>query len=365
MRDSISPLCRMVGSVLFAAACLASGAAPAQVSTTSPVPMTHFFVVQPVDVCTDNPRLTTDCAYINSSFQTVPSSPTGANTLVGFLDPATGMLAHRNIWSQIGLDFRQTPVVQYNSTVSQTLKVDSCSSGTTGCTSGSFSTLAQQPGIANGATPTFPRNTTATTMNMFFVKNICSALNPNCTSGSVDGFSALNGNGIAIANLTFFPQSTGRPDTPAHEMGHNFADDHNTFGAGPSTNLMTAGSSRTVPLPLPAAGSKMDQWVLQVFPNGSAADLLTVGASCPSLSACNNQQGATQLSGFLNASPQATTSLFPPGEEGASTQTAAARQPSNNPPPIEFFIDVGFADACNASPVCANASLAEVVIVLT
>jgi len=113
MRDSISPLCRMVGSVLFAAACLASGAAPAQVSTTSPVPMTHFFVVQPVDVCTDNPRLTTDCAYINNSFQTVRSSPTGANTLVGFLDPATGMLAHRNIWSQIGLDFRHKRFLQH------------------------------------------------------------------------------------------------------------------------------------------------------------------------------------------------------------------------------------------------------------
>ena len=96
------------------------------------------------------------------------------------------MLAHRNIWSAVGIDLRQTPVVQYNSTASQTVKIQTLQpTGTTGCKSTSFSTLAQQPDIANGTsgTPTFPRNPNRTTMNMFFVKNICSASNPSCTSG--------------------------------------------------------------------------------------------------------------------------------------------------------------------------------------
>ena len=59
----------------WAAACFASGAAPAQVKTTSSVPATYFAVQQPVDVCTDTG---TGCAFINNKVQTVLSAPTRA-----------------------------------------------------------------------------------------------------------------------------------------------------------------------------------------------------------------------------------------------------------------------------------------------
>lgn len=352
----------------------------AAVGTTSAVPITQFFVVQPVDVCTD---AGTGCAYINNSLQTVLSAPYActvngvstkcANLLAGFNDPGTGMIAIRNIWSAIGIDARQTPVVQYSSTASQTLTINTCipAGGTTGCTSSSFSALAQQPGIANGTATTFPRASSPLTMNEFFVKNICSTTNttlPACTKGDLDGFGALNGNGSAIANLVFLPATTGRPDSRAHEKGHNFDLDHMTFGAGGSTNLMTTGSIRMVPGPTVTSQSKpSDLWVLEVSPNATsstALDLLTMETTGPG--GDGTQQGQAVLSGFLNATPQAFTSLNQGGEED-DVQTAAAspQTPSTNPPPFDFIIQSGYSAACQSSSICASASLAEVVIVLT
>jgi hypothetical protein len=363
--------------------------------------MTQFFVWQPVDVCTDNPRFRTDCAFINNNLETVLSSSYDcvangvdtkcANLYAGFIDPGTGMLAHRNIWSAVGLDFRQTPVVQYNSTASQSLKIDSCTSGTTGCTSSSFSTLAQQPDIStmtNPPTPpnvpTFPRSPSPTTINAFFVTNICSTSNTTCTTetprGDLDGFGALNGNAMAVANLVFLPATTGRPDTPAHEGGHTFALDHTIFGAGDTvpTNLMTAGGFRMVPTPtnVPGSAPLTAEWVLEVSPNGSALDFLTTGGSCTSIDPTDpdypncTQQTAALLSGFLNATPQAAALVCPTfGCEEESVQTAAAASPSTthrHPAPIAIQISGGFSDACfNNSPVCANAFLAKVVIALT
>jgi hypothetical protein len=372
--------------LLAAAACLPSGAALAAacctVSTTSAVPMTHFFVWQPVDVCTD---AGTSCAYINNNLQTILSAPyncvaNGVNTKcanlnVGWIDPGTGMIAHRNIWSAVGLDFRQTPVVQYNSTASQTLKIDSCTSGTTGCKSSAFSALAQQPAISTMTNPptspnvpTFPRSSGPTNINAFFVKNICSTTNATCTTasprGDLDGFGALNGNAMAIANLVFLPATTGRPDTPGHEGGHAFDLDHTTFGAGGSTNLMTAGGSRMIPIPtnVPQSSPVTAQWVLEESPNAtpsSALDLLTPGTAGD-----GTQQGQALLSGFLNATPAASALICPTfgcGED-AAVQTAAAASPSS---PTEFQIQQGFSDDCFNSSVCANVSLAEVDLVLT
>jgi hypothetical protein len=378
MRDSKSRPCRGVWSFLLAAAaCLPSGAALAAacctVSTTSAVPMTHFFVWQPVDVCTD---AGTSCAYINNNLQTILSAPyncvaNGVNTKcanlnVGWIDPGTGMIAHRNIWSAVGLDFRQTPVVQYNSTASQTLKIDSCTSGTTGCKSSAFSALAQQPAISTMTNPptspnvpTFPRSSGPTNINAFFVKNICSTTNATCTTasprGDLDGFGALNGNAMAIANLVFLPATTGRPDTPGHEGGHAFDLDHTTFGAGGSTNLMTAGGSRMIPIPtnVPQSSPVTAQWVLEESPNAtpsSALDLLTPGTAGDGVS----QQGQALLSGFLNPTPAAFTQLNQAEGGDATVQTAAA--PSNGALPAEFFNVVAYPNV---------AALAEMIIVLT
>ena len=401
MSDSKPHPSRMVWSFLLAAAaCLPSGAALAAacctVSTTSAVPMTHFFVWQPVDVCTD---AGTSCAYINNNLQTVLSSPyncvaNGVNTKcanlnVGWIDPGTGMIAHRNIWSAVGLDFRQTPVVQYNSTASQTLKIDSCTSGTTGCKSSAFSALAQQPAISTMTNPptspnvpTFPRSSGPTNINAFFVKNICSTTNTTCTTasprGDLDGFGALNGNAMAVANLVFLPATTGRPDTGGHEGGHAFDLDHNILGAGTSapggigaTNLMTAGGMRTIPIPtnVPGSSPPTAQWVLDVSPNAtssSALDLLTPGTQGDGVS----QQGQALLSGFLNSTPVTFAEICPTfgcGEDAAvqaaanSSQTAANSSSSAT----EFLISNGISGDCLYSPICNGASLAEVDYVLT
>jgi hypothetical protein len=353
---------------MSAAAWFASGAALAAPITTSAVPITQFFVMQPVDVCTD---AGTGCAYINNSFQTVLSAPYActangvstqcANILVDFIDPGTGMISLRNIFSAIGIDAKQTPVVQYNSTASQTLKVDSCmGSGTTDCMSSSLNTLLQQPGIANGAAPTFPRASSPLTINKFFVKNICSTANTTCTKGDLDGIGALNGNGSAIANLVFFPALAGRPDSGIHEGGHNFDLDHTTFGARGSTNLMTAGTARTVPGPTVTTTSKPSAaWVLEVSPNATpstALDLLTMGTKGDGVS----QQGQVLLSGFLQATPAALANLQQFSPEDASVQTAAA--PSNSAQPIEIYTVVAFTDVAD---VDSNVSLGEMIVVFT
>jgi hypothetical protein len=389
MGDSKSRPSRMVWSFLApVAACLASGAALAQVTTTSPVPLTYFLIQQPVDVCTDQG---TNCAFINNSLQTVLSSSytctaNGVNTkcaniFADFIDPVTGMLAGRNIAAAYGIDYRQTPVVQFNRTASQTVQVDSCTSGSTGCKSASFSALAQQPQLSTMTNPptqpnvpTFPRNGTPTVLNHFLVKNICSAAKQGCTIGDVVGFGALNGNGFATSNLMYFPASTGSPDAGGfHEEGHNLALDHLTLGAGGANNLMTAAAGmppRTVPNPLPPPGSKMDAWVTEIFPNASSPlDQLTVG-TCTSLASCNNQQGAVLLSGFLNASPSASTSLQPQFSDSASVNNA-----NKPPPPLPPHWVIGSgplccgfggdSSACRNSDICNHAYLAEAVIVLT
>ena len=112
--------------------------------------------------------------------------------------------------------------------------------------------------------------------------------------------------------------------------------------------------------------------MLEVSPNATsstALDLLTMGTKGDGVS----QQGQALLSGFLNATPSAFTSLNVP-EFDASVQTAAASpqaKPTNSPP-FDFVIQPGYSDACYpdyptfpSSSICANASLAEVVIVLT
>jgi hypothetical protein len=388
--------------LLLLTGAIAPGVALAAPSTTSAVPITHFVVVQPVDVCTNGG---TSCVIINNNSQTVLSAAyncvaNGVNTLcanlyAGFIDPATGMLAHRNAWSAIGIDFRQTPIVQYNNTASQALKIDTCTGGASGCTSGAFSTLIQQPGIANGTTaPTFPRNASPTTLNAFFVKNICStAITTSCTTttrGDVDGLGALNGNGMAIATLAFVPATGGHPDSFAHELGHNFAWDHTTFGAVGATNLMTAGGSRTIPGPtVTTASTPNAAWVREVSPNNAsptatfpALDLLTTGGTCTSINPLDSsyatctQQTAALLSGFLHATPAASALVCPSfGCGDASTPTAAAARPTTTttpPPPLSVDIRADLSGDCYpdypavpSSSICANAFLAKVVIVLT
>lgn len=93
-----------------------------------------------------------------------------------------------------------------------------------------------QPG--NGQHPN------STTVNMWFVQSL-----PAPPGSILFGQGWINANGVVIngTDVQNFNGGVGRPDTVAHELGHNFGLGHNTFGAGGAANLMTAGSVRSVP----------------------------------------------------------------------------------------------------------------------
>ena len=78
--------------------------------------------------------------------------------------------------------------------------------------------------------PTAPRNTDASTINMFFVSN----LNPPASGGALYGISWIGNNGVAIGGNTFFAPTPlqARPDTIAHELLHDLGLDHDTSERG-------------------------------------------------------------------------------------------------------------------------------------
>ncbi len=264
---------RFLASVAVAV-CLASGGARAQ-TVSAP----YNVWVQPIDVCNS---AGTSCAPINSKGQTVLN---GTNTQVGFFDPTSGAnITQSIILSQLGVNVAFLPVVQYNSapnvsptgayaaTDYRTLHIvtnnSACGlpsgSPATGQQSCDFLVLTQQPAISQGSVPNpttppgVPVASDPATINMFFVNTLVPP-----TSGQLYGFSWVGNNGVAISSNTLLGVPLlglpARPDTLAHEIGHDLNLDHNTFGAGPqptptspcsttpetgcTVNLMTAGGT--------------------------------------------------------------------------------------------------------------------------
>jgi cytoskeletal protein CcmA (bactofilin family) len=276
---------RRVGSFfLFTAACVASGTAAAQCfsdgSTLPPFPtpgeVPCYIVVQPIDVCgTSGP---TTCAPFNTTSETGDPSTAGYNVQgqfmnetspnpIGFVvDPTTGVSPPpsgdingvditRTLLNQLGVDLMWLPMATYNSQINpntgtfQTLNVfqTTNSSGATILQSDDFLTLSFQKQISDGKptfgppsgtpNPNFPKQPLGwppNVINMFFV----ATLNPPTEGGMLYGFGWICNNGAAISQNTFgFPRSRTspppRPDTIAHELGHNLCLDHPIFGAGP------------------------------------------------------------------------------------------------------------------------------------
>jgi hypothetical protein len=238
--------------------------------------LTQYIAVNPIDVCASNGM---NCAPINNigpSGQTVLNGP---NTPIGVIDVASDTNITRTVLNTIGVEVAFGQVVTYSSapnavfpaTDYRTLHVvnSTDSSGNPILQSPDFLILSQQqeepPGIWTGSVPDptsppgVPVASQPTVVNLFFVNRL---LPPNDGMAQLYGFGWANNNGIAISMNTLLGVPLlglpRRPDTIAHEFGHNLDLDHTTFGAGPdpntggcdttaftgcAANLMTAGGN--------------------------------------------------------------------------------------------------------------------------
>jgi hypothetical protein len=255
------------------------------------VPITDYITVQPIDVCSSSSA--SSCVPINSlpSGQNIWSNAAVGN--VGFIEvtPTGDINVTRAIWNQIGIDVTFLPAVQDVSPSNTTVSVLSCAPAGTDCMSPQFQTLSQQPGISTGTAPTPPLSQNPTTINTFFVTHLSP---PTTQPGILYGLAWVNNNGVAIA-VNSLVGLGARPDTLAHELGHDLDLDHNTFGAGGGNNLLTAGNVRTLPSttnPLSTLGAGMG--------TGTTDQLIP------------QQQNQVLLSGFMNPIPLVNTPATDP-----------------------------------------------------
>jgi hypothetical protein len=163
--------------------------------------------------------------------------------------------------------------------------------------------------------PTPPLNSDPATINMFFVNTLVPP-----TPGQLYGFSWVGNNGVAISSNTLLGVPLlglpARPDTLAHEIGHDLNLDHNTFGAGPrptptspcsttsftgcTVNLMTAGGTSGMNL-------RFQPTIANTLPdvsNGTADQLNTEAEESTTLPI--SQQREVLASGFIKTTLPAT-----------------------------------------------------------
>jgi hypothetical protein len=308
------------------AVCLASGATLAQClypvppnSALPPYPtpgeVPCYIMVQPIDVCASNGS---SCAPFNTVSSVGNPSTAGKDSAgnfnnsaspnpIGFVvDPATGLSpgqpgysgsgvdVTRALLNELGVDLMWLPMAQYKSDINpntnttfQTLSVtQTTTSGVTHFQSSDFELLSYQKELSQGAQPPDPMfpnkplGTPTTKISTFFL----TTLNPPAqqAGGALYGFSWICNNGVSIAQNTFgFPKSRSslppRPDTIAHELGHNLCLDHTTFGAGPynpqsSSNPFPPGGI-TPPLPAKPLALECDP----AYP-GCPTNLMTTGS---------------------------------------------------------------------------------------
>lgn len=184
---------RLVGVALAMA--LGAAAALPDAVQASPV-IDRYFTVQPIQVCND---AGTTCA----------PTPLFKNET-------------EKIYAQAGVSSVFLPTTQLND-----------------------SSLLSTPSVSDIDLPGNGQHPNPTTINMWFVQDM-----PYSVPGYVlfgEGWIDANGvaiNGTAVQN---YNGGVGRRDTIAHELGHNLGLRHTTLGAGDADNLMTSGSSRSVP----------------------------------------------------------------------------------------------------------------------
>lgn len=326
---SIKALDGLVLKLLAAAALLTGSIAFAGASTTTTVtqpPVTGYVVIQPIDVCLTTGYSNTvpmSCApYNNLTNNPNPKSYT-VTTPIGYIDPTTNVNVTRAIWLQAGIDMTFLPMAfYYNASTagSNYLTINDITCSTT-CSSKLFNNLSS--GKVRPAPP-LSTDPSGDTINMFFVDQLvpcsgCSAATP------IFGFAWIGANGIAVSSYSFFPPTNafGVPlypahfDTLGHEIGHNLALDHTTYGAGtlcsnvPSPygcNVMDAGNIRVIPSDTTCStivSSSSDGGTLYdlatglctSLPNPPQADQLILG------SGTNTQQSVALASPFVQPTP--------------------------------------------------------------
>jgi len=384
---NFKPRWRMILQVLLfsAAAILVCGAAQAQVN--------GFVLVNPIVVCDSNgancPPFGVQCGTNTTTLAyscTQSTSPITAtvNTPIGFVDGDTNINLTRAILAgEAGIDVAFFPVLQYKSpntnadpwpkisptyitTNYQTLHFKSvtCKDGTVVQASPDLAALTQHQictehkgvpaGVSNPPPSPFPPPPLGSTLgesnafDVFFVTGF---------NQTVFGVSWINGDGVAIAGPPTFLLSGPRFDNLAHEIGHALALDHNTFGAGGGNNLLTNGSSRTVPSSSgcstanPLGTNKFSNTNLgllydladpSVYPcpispaPPVAADQLTPGTCTALDSTCTNQAGALSLSPFINKTLASTANAGGGAQAAAAVATTSSSTSTSD---VAFEID--------------------------
>jgi len=113
-------------------------------------------------------------------------------------------------------------------------------------------------------------------VDLWFVNNLTDC--GGTVTGTLFGCGTSSG-WFALTKAVFDYSTVGRLDTLAHELGHVLRLGHGDFGAGSADNLMTAGSSRSIP-----------QLLSDINPDGAKLDKLTVA-----------QVDRARTSGYLSA----------------------------------------------------------------
>jgi hypothetical protein len=395
---NFKPRWRSIAWVLLFSALAFSpcGAAFAQVN--------GFVVVNPIVVCksdgTSCPPFGVLCSTntttkVYSCTQSASPSTATVNTPIGFVDGDTNINLTRAILAaEGGVDVAFFPVQQYNSpntnvdpwpkispTYSETppnyqllhIKSVTCKDGTVVQASPDLAALTQHQictehkgvpaGVSNpplAPSPAPPLGSTlgeSNALDLFFVTNF---------NQTVFGQSWINGDGVAIAGPPTFLVTGPRFDNLAHEIGHALALDHNTFGAGGAPNLLTNGTSRTVPsssgclktatvgsngFANPNFGVLYDLGTLSIYPssilpsscpapaNPPIADHLTSGSACTALdSTCTNQTGALRLSPFISKT-LAGTATAGGGAAAAVATSATTNSSTSTSTDVPFEVD--------------------------